>query len=243
VADQERGSDDPQLSAAARHALHDEELIAAFAGGDVDDTSESERARSLVERCAMCRDLHADLTQIQAAIRASGTAEQRAATPAPPRDYRLTAEDAVRLRPGTTIGRVARRLGWRSRLAVGIAAFGRPVGAAMATFGIVGILVGSLTLGGSPLAMMTAGAGSTAAPGVDQQESAPGASDTRTSYGPFVTGKEEQPGDPGTEGTRDAGASGSAILIGGSVAFVVLGLGLVLAARRSGQSITVPRGN
>src|SRR6185295_14873358 len=144
VADQERGSDDPRLAAAARHALHDEELVAAFAAGDVDDPADAERARSFVDRCAMCRELHEDLRQIRSAVQGSGSAAQRAATMTAPRDFRLTVEDAARLRPGSPVGRIAERLGWRARLNLGVAAFGRPVGATMATFGVVGLLVGSL---------------------------------------------------------------------------------------------------
>ena len=78
MAEQDRGSDDPRLAAAARHALHDEELVAAFAGDDVGDAADAERARSFVDRCAMCRELHDDLRQIRSAVQASGTAAQRA---------------------------------------------------------------------------------------------------------------------------------------------------------------------
>jgi len=53
VAEQDRGSDDPRLAAVARHALHDEELVAAFAANDVDDPADVERARSFVDRCAI----------------------------------------------------------------------------------------------------------------------------------------------------------------------------------------------
>src|SRR6185295_7720919 len=87
VADQDRGSDDPRLSAAARHALHDEELVAAFAAGDIDDPADADRARSFVDRCGMCRELHDDLRQIRRAVQASGTAAQRAASVAAPRDF------------------------------------------------------------------------------------------------------------------------------------------------------------
>ena len=55
MAEQDRGSDDPQLAAIARHALHDEELIVAFAAGDVEDRADAERARALVERMDLFR--------------------------------------------------------------------------------------------------------------------------------------------------------------------------------------------
>jgi hypothetical protein len=171
----------------------------------------------------------------------SGSAAERATTLTAPRDFRLTAEDAARLRPGSPIGRVAARLGWRRRLALGIAAFGRPVGAAMATFGVLGLLIGSLTLGGIPFAAMSGAAGSGAAPGVDQLESGPQSTDTRTSYGPAATAKGAEPGDSREGGPVDAGRpGGSLFLIGGSVAFVALGLGLLLAARRGAAPSDVP---
>src|SRR6185503_3286966 len=129
VAEQDRGSDDPQLAAIARHALHDEELIVAFAAGDVEDRADAERARALVERCAKCHELQRDVSAIRAAMQVSGTAAQRAQTRRAPRDFRLTAEDAARLRPGSPVTRLAVRLGWRDRVNLGLAAFGRPVGA------------------------------------------------------------------------------------------------------------------
>ena len=57
-------------------------------------------------------------------------------------------EDGATTASNAPIGRVARRLGWRARLDLGIAAFGRPVGAAMATFGVVGAPSGVSTSAG-----------------------------------------------------------------------------------------------
>jgi hypothetical protein len=242
VAEQDRGSDDPQLAAIARHALHDEELIAAFAAGDVEDAGDAERARSLVERCAFCRDLHRDLTSIRTVIRASGTAAERAATRPAPRDFRLTADDAARLRPGSPIARVAARLGWRARVGLGVAAFGRPVGAAMATFGVVGLLIGSLTLGGSPLASTTGAAAPSAAPGMDNTGPAPETTDNRFSYGPLSTAKGGVEAGP-TSGRDGGSLSGSIVLLGGSVALLAGGLMLILASRRTLGAISTPRGN
>lgn len=229
------GPDEAELAAIARHALHDEELIAAFAAGDLDDANEQNRARALVDRCSMCRDLHRDLAVIRTAVKASGTAMERATTTSAPRDFRLSPEDAVRLLPGSPIVRVARRLGWRARLDLGIAAFGRPVGAAMATFGVVGLLIGSLTLGGGPgsLFSVQSAGGATSAPGAEGI--GPGATSTidRTGFGPEATANDAN--NPGrVPGDRDAGTQGVATvaLLGGSIAFLVLGIALYVAARR-----------
>jgi hypothetical protein len=235
VADPATGHDEAELAAIARHALHDEELVAAYAAGDVEDAADQERARSLVERCATCGDIHRDVALIRTATRASGSAAERAATTSAPRDFRLTAEDAAGLRPGSPIARVARRLGWRARLDLGIAAFGRPVGAALATFGVVGVLVGSLTLGGGPGSLFSAqSAGSpTSAPGAE----APGPAATqivdRTNYGPEPTDQDTKNPVP-VSGGRDSGSQGIArvALLGGSIALVVIGIALFLAARR-----------
>jgi len=242
VAEQDRGSDDPQLAAIARHALHDEELIAAFAAGDVEDRADAERARSVVERCPMCHDLHRDLAAIRAVVRASGTAAQRAETRAAPRDFRLSPEDAARLRPGSPAARLAVRLGWRARLNLGVATFGRPIGAAMTTFGIVGLLVGSLALGGGPLASMGGAAASTAAPaGVDAASEVPETSVYRASSGPLETAKD------GSIGAGQPGGGGSTtaplLLFGGSIALVVVGIGLVVVARRDITAISAGLGN
>jgi hypothetical protein len=243
VAEQERGSDDPQLAAIARHALHDEELIAAFAAGDIENAGDAEKGRALVERCAFCRDLHQDLTAISSAIRASGTAAQRAQTRAAPRDFRLTAQDAARLRPGSPIARVAPRLGWRARLGLGVAALGRPAGAALATFGIVGLLIGSLTLGGSPLGSTIGAAGASAAPGIDSLGSPPESTADGYSYGPLSSAKNSG-AEGGPPAARDGGgAAGSLILFGGSLALLAVGIALILASRRTLGSISTPRGN
>jgi hypothetical protein len=234
VADLESGSDDAALAAIARHALHDEELVTAFAAGDVEDAADEARARTFIERCATCRDLHRDLIGIRAAIRVSGTAEQRAATMTAPRDFRLSVEDAARLRPGMPIERLATKLGFRARLDLGIATFGRPVGAAMATFGLVGLLVGSVTLNGGFLF----GGGSAGAPasatGIDQTGPAPEATEDLGAFGPLATSLDGK-GSGVETANRDlfAGQSLSVVLLGGSAALLVLGLALIVAARRN----------
>jgi len=235
VADPATGHDEAELAAIARHALHDEELVAADAAGDIEDAAEQERARTMVERCAMCRDIHRDVALIRAATRASGSAAQRAATVSAPRDFRLTAEDAARLRPGSPIARVARRLGWRDRLDLGIAAFGRPLGAAMATFGVVGLLVGSLALGGGPGSLFSAlsAGGATSAPGAEGISPAATQIVDRTNFGPQATDQDAKNPVP-VSGGRDSGnqTNDAVALLGGSIALLVAGIVLFLAARR-----------
>ena len=242
MAEQDRGSDDPRLSAAARHALHDEELVAAYAAGDVDDAADAERAKSFVDRCAMCRELDDDLRQIRSAIQASGTAAQRAATIAAPRDFRLTAEDAARLRPGFPVARLGARLGWRSRLRLGVATFGRPLGAGLATLGVAGLLIGSLTLGGSPFALMGGAASASGAPTVEQTGQGPEVTDRSSTTAPGATIKDGGSyGGPSTP-TSGPGWPAAALLLGGS-ALLVVGVGLVIASRRTFEPISTRRGN
>ena len=244
MADQDRGSDDPRLAAAARHALHDEELVAAFAAGDVDDPADAERARSFVDRCAMCRELNDDLRLIRSAMQGSGSAAQRAATMTAPRDFRLTVEDAARLRPGSPIARLGPQLGWGGRLRLGVATFGRPLGAGLATLGVAGLLIGSLALSGSPFALMVGGAASasSAPAGVDQTVGAPGQSERSRTSAPGPTTKEGAYGGPSTP-AGGAGLPAAGLLIGGSVAVLVAGIGLVIASRRSVVPISARRGN
>jgi hypothetical protein len=242
VAEQDRGSDDPRLAAAARHALHDEELIAAFAAGDVEDAADVERARSFVERCATCRELHGDLVQVRTAVQASGSAAQRAMSLKAPRDFRLTAEDAARLRPGRPIARLGARLGWRARLSDGIAAFGRPLGAGLATLGVVGLLIGSLTIGGSGLSLMGGGAPASTIPDMDATGSAPGASDRSSATSPGSTAKDGGLGGSQTP-SRGAGPAAGLLIVVGSALALVLGIFLVIASRRTLRPISAGRGN
>ena len=245
MADQDRGSDDPRLSAAARHALHDEELVAAFAAGDVDDPADAERAQSFVNRCAMCRELHDDLRQIRTAVRASGTAAQRAASTTAPRDFRLTAEDAARLRPGSPIARLGTRLGWLGLVRRGVATFGRPLGTGLATLGVAGLLIGSLTLNGSPFALMLGGAASSssAPPGVDQTVGFPEESERSRSSAPGPTTKNDGAYGGPTAPPGRPGIPAAALLIGGSVAVLLAGIVLLIASRRAVVPISAPRGN
>jgi hypothetical protein len=115
------------------HPDHDPLLISALAAGNL-DADQSARASALVDSCASCAELHRDLIAIAAATRAMprlGVA---------PRDLRLSAEQAARLRRG----------GWlRSVLAPfgGARSAARPIAAAFTTLGIAGVLVATLLPG------------------------------------------------------------------------------------------------
>jgi hypothetical protein len=101
--------------------------IVAFDAGDLAGP-ELAAAESLVTSCGGCADLAYDLVAIRGAMTALPTPARR-------RDYRLTAEDAARLRPS----------GWR-RLIEWLAAPGssvRPLATGLATLGVVGLLLTS----------------------------------------------------------------------------------------------------
>lgn len=231
----EEPAQDPALAVAARHALHDEELVAAFAAADTDE-DESARARSLIERCTTCAALADDIAAITGAVRSFGDAASAAGSIRAPRDFRLTPEDVGLARPAGLPGRIGALLG-------GIAAFGRPVGATLATFGLVGLLVGTMSL--APL-----GASPASAPGSDFGTVAPGSV-------PVLNGGAAGPGEsPGTRSeiqvlpeesgdgrdlglTLDSGRpepSVTALVFAGSVSLLVLGAALLWAGSRNRRS-------
>src|SRR5262245_11552317 len=118
----------------ASHERHDPLLVAALAAGDLAAT-ERDEALALTRSCAECQALHDDLVTI-----ARATAQVPPPISMPARDFRLTPEGAARLRPA----------GWRRFLGVGPrGALTRNLGVALATFGLAGLLIGSLPIGGS----------------------------------------------------------------------------------------------
>jgi len=131
---------EPQMpTATPAHALHDLELIAALAAREPDaKTAELTAARALVDTCADCRSLYADLRAVQVAVAAS-------MTPRRPRDFTLSAADANRLRGS----------GWRRALRfIGSSrdVFSRPLAIGFTTIGVVALLitaVPSIPLGGA----------------------------------------------------------------------------------------------
>ena len=232
------GYEDPALAIAARHALHDEELVAAFAT-DGDAVDGAERARSLIERCVACRDLHADLVTIGGVLQAAGNAESVAATQSAPRDFRLSIETANRLRPGSVA------LRFRDRLAAAIASIGRPVGASMASLGVVGLLLGTLTLGGfaSPASAPEdkGGPGAAAGPTAGAGELTPTGTrleSLRVSFDAVATGA------PPTEAVVPApgplasgGPTLATLIVGGSTILLIGGLALLILGSRRREPV------
>ena len=111
------------------HERHDPLLVASFAAGDLAGT-ERDHAASIVDACPGCRALHDDLVSI-----ARATAALPAATR--PRDFRISPEQAARLRPA----------GWRGLIAAFASprlAVTRQLGVGLATLGIAGLLIGAL---------------------------------------------------------------------------------------------------
>jgi len=117
------------MQSTSAHASHDTILVASLADHSL-AAPEREAANALVDACGLCAALHTDLVALSAATRAMPT-------PTRPRDYTLTPDDAVRLRPG----------GWRRWIAVfGTSrdAFSRPLAVGLTTLGLAGLLVATL---------------------------------------------------------------------------------------------------
>lgn len=111
------------------HASHDTLLVASLTDRSPGDR-ERAAAEALVATCGMCATLHADLVALSAATRDLPTLTRA-------RDYRLSPEDAHRLRPG----------GWRRLIAAFGStrdAFSRPLAVGLTTLGIAGLLVATV---------------------------------------------------------------------------------------------------
>ena len=114
------------------HDRHDLELVARTAAGDL-DAGEVALARDLLATCDACAQLATDLRAIATATRDLGPAAAGAASISAPRDFRLTAADAARLRRRGFLG--------RADVPQRVAALARGFGGALATLGLVGLLV------------------------------------------------------------------------------------------------------
>jgi hypothetical protein len=252
VADHHEPTDDTMdeaaLAVVARHALHDEELIAAFATGTTDSEADATRAQAFVERCAACRDLRADLVSIQAGVRSDARGSIAA-----PRDFRLSVADARRL-GGTLSAR-----GFLARLRRSMASVGRPVGASLAALGIVGVLVGTMdfrsaTGGAAPASIdsgRTGSAASEAPAGPDativftagNRSAAPPKASELAEFGPSASTFDALGAGEGEGPGRDVvGPLGSpkVVLITGSVVAIVIGLALLLLTLRRPRERVIP---
>lgn len=219
--DPANGPDDAVLAVAARHALHDEELIAnladeALAEGAL-EAADAARARALVERCPACRVLHADLIAIASAHRA--TAKMRVAAP---RDFRIVVEQE-----GRAAGAAPAPLGLLDRLRAGLGSVGRPVGGTLVAAGLVGLLVGTVNLGAIPAGAPTSESdgtrnGAYASHEIVIQPQGPV---------PAPTAGDEV-GHLGSDSAADRQANGGVMILAGSAALLVLGLAIVAGARR-----------
>ena len=195
-----------------QHGRHDVEVVAALAAGDATDAQATE-ARYLIDACDDCLQLSRDVRSLTLGLQSLPNAEQVAAAIPAPRDFRLTPEIAARLRPASPLLRL------NARLTLAFASFGRPVGASMATLGLVGILVGSSNLGGP--AFGAAGAGelnstqaSPGAPGLSATFDAGGMLPQATHDRVVIAGptdsKREEANPPAVDSTYDMGGAATA---------------------------------
>jgi hypothetical protein len=171
----------------AEHTLHDLDLIAGHAAGDLSGTERS-RADILLNSCTWCADLRRDLIAIAAAI------PTLPSTAHAPRDYRLDAAQAARLRRG----------GWLTRFLRPFAAPrspARPMAMAFSSLGLAGLLVVNI------LPSLLGGAASLA-PTRDQAAAAPGA----TAAAAASAGSAENPvaGYPAASLSAEYGTAGHA---------------------------------
>ncbi|MBI2775900.1 MAG: hypothetical protein HYX57_01350 [Chloroflexi bacterium] len=198
------------------HADHDLELVARAAAGDL-AAAEAIAARDLLAACDACEALAVDLRAIAAVMRAIPRT-----TLAAPRDFRISPADAAR------IGRRRRPDLSRFGLAAGRA---RGLGGALATLGLVGILVSA----GAPALLGGAGG---AASDLAAEAGRNGSASKAPEFGPAqsdvnaLTATGAAPGpDIQSRSIEEAAASPWAILALLSVVALVAGLSLLLATR------------
>ena len=226
------------------HARHDLDLIAGHAAGDLTNLDVA-AVSALLESCNTCADVHRDLVAIASATRALPR------TARSPRDFRLSADQAERLRRGSWLGSLLRPFA-SARSAT------RPMARALTSLGVAGLLVTVLLpgvlggLGGAASAptqredSLYAGAAASQAPAVNQgapgnasvdPDAAVDAEATKLAIAVGGASPDVRVGDPKVESGGDLLAVDTPPnpwLIG-SVALLALGLtifGLRFAARR-----------
>jgi hypothetical protein len=173
-----------------QHAQHDPLLVVSLAAGDLAGT-DRDRATSLIAQCPDCASLHDDLLVIARATAALPAAARS-------RDFRISTEQAARLRPA----------GWR-RLVGAFAspqfALSRQLGIGLTTIGLAGLLV-------STLPSMQFGSGSAAASPAAMPAAASAAPAEAASNGDSLAGSPSVPVPVGVTQDRSVfGAAGSPV--------------------------------
>lgn len=156
------------------HRTHDALLVAGHASGDL-EPADAERVERWIRDCSACAAIHADVLSISGALAALPK------TAHAPRDFRLSLDQAARLRGGPWW----RRLG---RAIVAPRGVGRPLATAFTTLGLVGLLIGNLPAG----FMFAAGGaspeyapvGASVTDGAPVPVAAPSPGDTSSAYAP-----------------------------------------------------------
>lgn len=225
-----------------QHPQHDQHDTALIAGLVADDLTSADRSRAqvLADACAECRALRRDLVAIVDATRTLPASRA-------PRDFRITTEQAARLR----------RTGWLGTLLAPFAtarSAARPLATAFTTLGLAGLFVAAVLpgLAGGMAASVAPegagapafGAGTTEAP-VPQlgPAASPGREDgvgtkdnVAASDAPgYVQGAGGDNLDTDANGRIGLGTSPQNLLLIGSLAFLAVGLvlfGVRFAARR-----------
>ena len=173
------------------HAAHDRSQVA-------EAVDRGARLAPALQLCGPCVSLHLELVALLAWL-------PRAALPARPRSYVLTAEDAHRLRPG----------GWRAWWsAIGSArdSLTRPLAVGLTTLGLAGLL-----LTAAPTLLLGLGGAASSTPATPEV-GVPAAS--------LLSGDRE-PAVAGAEPPRDAGSIGRSV--DGPPPTFLLSVGLILA--------------
>jgi anti-sigma factor RsiW len=209
--------------AADDHAGHDHQLIVAYACGDL-GADEARDAGQLVEQCRRCAALDRE-------IRLMSSLARQLAVPPRPRDFRLSAADAERLR-GSAVRRLLRRIG-----GPGLASLQPLAGAALAIGLLLVVTTAALPLffagagGAAPAAQRELDVGAGGAQGGPESSLAPVAAPTEAPLAPGgdegksvidtttqATMIEEAPAAPGPDPALLIGAG--LVALGGAVLIV-----------------------
>ena len=185
--------------------------------------SEAIAARDLLAACEVCAAIAADLRLIAAATRELGPAAGLAATTRAPRDFRLSEADAVALRRRRVLG--------PGRFAGGLAVRARGFGAALAAFGLVGLLAST----GVASFFGGTGGATTSESAADQskdlQSMAIEAAPAADAAGPAVASEAPARVTGAMRDEAETAPGGSAPLVIGSLVALLAGLALLLASR------------